>query len=442
MFHSQWPLQKSRDTNAAAQISQREYAEDTVFWALKDFTQFSARRRTTQLFLANATGGAPSAYAWIDNTPFVWAELKDVLADQQPRSIALNTHTELAFSGGLHAGERDAIEASLGAEWVDKFVLEPMLAVELVATMVDDRLGWYREMMETAWAIIEEGFSSKIITPGVTTAQDVEWWMREKIQALNYTTWFQPSVSIMTENDCSMCSTTTRDEGQMRFLDEPGAPAHLIRFGDIIHCDFGVTALGLNTDTQHLGYVLSPEESEASIPPSIVEGLRKANRLQDMTREHMKIGLTGNEILRNIRAQMANEEIEGKIYCHATGEFGHSAGSVIGKLTFHILGQWAMGNGQWATPDFASAGMTNLQDNVPFLGDLPLLKNTYYSIELYAEHYVPEKNMTVIFPQEEDVYWSEESQSWEWVYGRQSKYLFVHAVSDNPPTGPHVETDL
>lgn len=408
---------KSRGTlTRGAQISQREYAEDTVFWALKEFTQFSARRRTTQLFLANATGGAPSAYAWIDNTPLVWSELKDILADQQPRSIALNTHAELAFSGGLHAGERDAIEASLGGEWIDKFVLEPMLAVELVATMVDDRLGWYRKMMETAWAIIEEGFSSKVITPGVTTAQDVEWWMREKIQALNYTTWFQPSVSIMTENDCSMCSSDTKGEGHMRLLEEPGAPAHLIRFGDIIHCDFGVTALGLNTDTQHLGYVLSPEESEAGIPPSILEGLRKANRLQDMTRENMKIGLTGNEILGNIRAQMAKEGIEGKIYCHATGEFGHSAGTVI--------------------------GMTNLQDNVPFLGDLPLLKNTYYSIELYAEHYVPEKNMTVIFPQEEDVYWSEESQSWEWVYGRQSKYLFVHSVSDNPPAGSHAEAEL
>lgn len=327
----QCSIQYPSRADTARQISQREYAEDTVFWALKDFTQFSARRRTTQLFLANATGGSPSAYSWIDNTPLVWSELKSILADQQPRSIALNTHSELAFSGGLHAGERDAIEASLGAQWADSFVLEPMLAVELVATMVDDRLGWYRKMMETAWAIIDEAFSGRIIKPGVTTAQDVEWWMREKIQALNYTTWFQPSVSIMTENDCSMCSSS-REEGQMRLLDEQtGAPAHLIRFGDIIHCDFGVTALGLNTDTQHLGYVLPPEESEDDIPASVLEGLRKANRLQDMTREHMKIGLTGNDILKNIRAQMEEEGIEGKIYCHATGEFGHSAGTVIGK---------------------------------------------------------------------------------------------------------------
>lgn len=60
------------------------------------------------------------------------------------------------------------------------------------------------------------------------------------------------------------------------------------------------------------------------------------------------------------------------------------------------------------------------------MGDLPLLKNTYYSVELYAESYVPEKNMTVKFPMEEDVYWCEENQTWEWVYGRQSEYLFVH----------------
>lgn len=86
--------------------------------------------------------------------------------------------------------------------------------------------------------------------------------------------------------------------------------------------------------------------------------------------------------------------------------------------------------------------MTNLQDKVPFLGDLPLLKNTYYSIELYAESFVPEKNMTIIFPQEEDVFWSEESQSWEWVYGRQSRYLFVHSVSDNPPVEQQSTSEL
>lgn len=158
-------------------MSQREYAEDTVFWALKEATQFSARRRTTHLFLADPAGGAPSSYSWIENTDAVWEDLRRILAAQKPRSIALNTHPEIAFSGGLHAGELDAVVKGVGEEWKDRFVLEPMLGVEVVATMVKGRLPWYHKMMETAWAIIEEGFSEKIIVPGKSTS-----WVSYHIQ--------------------------------------------------------------------------------------------------------------------------------------------------------------------------------------------------------------------------------------------------------------------
>ncbi|KAI1472178.1 uncharacterized protein F4812DRAFT_1853 [Daldinia caldariorum] len=146
-------------------MSQREYAEDTVFWALKEATQFSARRRTTYLFLADPVGGAPSSYSWVENTEAVWTELRQILAVQQPHSIALNTHPEIAFSGGLHAGELDAVIRGVGDEWRDRFVLEPMLGVELVATMVNSRLPWYQKLMETSWAIIEEAFGMYENTP-------------------------------------------------------------------------------------------------------------------------------------------------------------------------------------------------------------------------------------------------------------------------------------
>lgn len=150
-------------------MSQREYAEDTVFWALKPSTAFSARRRTTQLFLADPSPpGSPTSYSWIENTDLVWRELRAVLEVQQPARIAVDAHRELAFASGLHAGERDAIATALGDEWAAKFVVEPMLPIEVVAHMVPGRLEWYRKMMETAWAIIEEAFSEKIIVPGVT----------------------------------------------------------------------------------------------------------------------------------------------------------------------------------------------------------------------------------------------------------------------------------
>jgi hypothetical protein len=75
--------------------------------------------------------------------------------------------------------------------------------------------------------------------------------------------------------------------------------------------------------------------------------------------------------------------------------------------------------------------MFNLQENVPVLGDLPLLDNTYYSVELFAKYFVPERNATMTFYLEEDIFWDDKNKSWEWVYGQQKEFHFVKPpVSD------------
>lgn len=110
-------------------------------------------------------------------------------------------------------------------------------------------------------------------------------------------------------------------------------PVHqsIINFGDMLHVDFGVTALGLNTDTQHLAYVLHPGETEKDIPDGLLQGLRKVNRLQDIVVSNMNVGMSGNEILKLCQEQMKAESITGRIYSHPIGDWGHSAGTLIGK---------------------------------------------------------------------------------------------------------------
>ena len=144
--------------------------------------------------------------------------------------------------------------------------------------------------------------------------QDVEWWLRSKIQQQNYTTWFQPDISIVRADTRWPNSTSEAVE-----LDSlPESEQNIIQFSDLLHCDFGVTALGMNTDTQHLAYVLPPGETQ--VPAGLLAGLAKGNRMQDIVKSNMKIGRTGNEILQTCLEQMAAEDIDGRIYSHPIGE--------------------------------------------------------------------------------------------------------------------------
>jgi hypothetical protein len=152
-------------------MSQREHAEDTVFWSLKPSTVFAARRRTIQLFLASPNLSTPSSYTWIDNTPLVWEELLSVLEAQDPKTIVINVDADIAFSSGLHAGEIQEITSQLGPKWTKRFISKPMIGVEFVATMVKGQLEWYKKLQETAWAIISEAFSERVITPGKTSTE-------------------------------------------------------------------------------------------------------------------------------------------------------------------------------------------------------------------------------------------------------------------------------
>jgi len=269
---------------------------------------------------------------------------------------------------------------------MSKAKVVPMLGVEYVAKRVESQLEWYTKMQETAWAMVSEAFSEKVVVPGTTTSEDLSWWFREKMQSLSYSTWNMPRVLVVQSSS---------------FPGNDLPPDTVISYGDMLHVDFGLTVLGLNTDTQHIGYVLFPGQTEEDVPEGFKEGLKKSNRMQEIVRHAMKPGLTGNEVLRISLQKAKDEGIDGRIYCHPIGDWGHSAGSLI--------------------------GMTNLQDAVPILGDLPILPNTYYSIELYAEHFVPERNATYKFMQEENVYWDSRSEMWEYVWARQDRFHLVRS---------------
>lgn len=53
-------------------------------------------------------------------------------------------------------------------------------------------LVYYRALTEEAHSIIGEAFTTRVITVGTTTCDDVRWWMREEIIRRGFAAGFHP----------------------------------------------------------------------------------------------------------------------------------------------------------------------------------------------------------------------------------------------------------
>jgi Xaa-Pro aminopeptidase len=399
-------------------VPMREYNEDPVFSSIVSPTTFAARRRTIYLFhdqcaAARAdkarctverialggssqggvyqavrsttpaagpagTRGAVQAELWGDAQ---WQVLRAAIEARNPRAIAINSSRVFAFSDGLSAGELDGMRAALGPRWTSRFHPAESLPLELIATRLPAERAFYEKLTRLAWQVIDTAFSNVVVKPGITRTEDVVWWMRQRVNDLGLGTWFQPSVEVQRHG------ATEEQLG-----DDP-----IIQRGDVLHCDFGITALRLNTDTQHMAYVL--REGESAPPAGLEKALANSNRLQDIVLGELRPGRTGNEVLRASLARARAEGLNGTVYSHPIGMHGHGAGPLI--------------------------GLWDYQDGVPGRGDARVIPNMWFSIELQATTPVPEwGGQPVRSAQEEDVVLGADGVP-HWAWKRQTVYHLV-----------------
>lgn len=340
-------------------IAGREYNEDPVLRTMLPATWLNARRRTVLVFydrgeeqgverLAVARYAMGSAFpsAWNpEEQPDQWARLAEIVAERDPQKIALNMSEMFATADGLTATEYEGMVAVWPEKYRSRIAGAHTLSVGWLETRTESEMELYPMIVKIARDIISEGLSEKVIQPGVTTTDDVEWWYRERIRDLNLITWFHPSV------DFQRPAATERDN-DFSAREEGG----VIHMGDLLHIDFGITYLRLNTDTQMLAYVLKHGESDA--PQDLHDAMAVGNRLQDILTDQFATGRSGNDILLSALDQAAAEGIDATIYTHPIGYHGHGAGPTI--------------------------GLWDQQGGVPGRGDYPLYPMTAHSIELNA----------------------------------------------------------
>ena len=344
-------------------VLNREYAEDPVYFTLVPQPTFAARRTTMLVFHRKADGtverlavnryplGGPYESAWAGgDLEAQWKALGQLIADKNPRRIGINVSRHWPVADGLtHALHTRLLEV-LPAGFESRLVPAESLVVRWLETRTAGELAIYPHIVSLARAVIAEAFSERVITPGVTTTQDVAWYIRERFESQGLPIWFFPDVNLQRAGlNC---------ERDGPFCGESG----VIQRGDVLHTDVGICYLKLCTDTQEMGYVLRLGETQA--PEGLRGALRTGNRWQDLLTAEYRTGRTGNEVLARTRAAADKAGMVSSLYSHALGNFGHAPGPTI--------------------------GMWDNQGPTPVQGDWPIYPSTVYAIEGNIKQQVPE----------------------------------------------------
>ncbi|NNC34809.1 MAG: M24 family metallopeptidase [Croceitalea sp.] len=407
-FHNLLPQLMDETSIDMWVVISREYNEDPVLRTMLPAKWLNARRRTILVFYRNKGKnsieklavarydvGKNISSAWDkEKEPDQWSRLMQLIEERNPQKIGLNYSKDHNIADGLDKTDYDEFMDNLPNNFKSRVTTAEQLAVRWIETRTEREMVIYDQLVDITHDIIAEAFSEKVITAGVTTTSEVEWWMRQKVTDLGLETWFHPTVDVQ----------RTSEELVSHLYSFSGRPEDtVIMPGDLLHCDFGISYLRLNTDCQELAYVLKPEETEA--PSFLVNGLKDGNRVQDYLTQNMIEGRTGNQILAKSLADAKAAGLRPAIYTHPLGLYGHSAGTTIGM---------------W---DSQGGVMKDDGENYP------LNPNTVYAIELNTTITIPEWKRDIRIMLEEAGFFGK--NGFRYVNGRQTELLLIPRVKSH-----------
>lgn len=253
-------------------------------------------------------------------------ELKDYVAERDPQRIGLNYSRAIGGADGLSYSGYLELQEVLGEQYAERFVSAEKLVSDFRSRRVASEIAAYGEACELAYTIAERALSNEVITPGVTTLEDVAWWMKEQLFQHNLESSFgMPSVYV---TGIRGILATSSDR--------------IIERGDVLFIDWGVGLMNMYTDMKRMAYVL--REGENAVPPGIQNAFDRAVEVRSIIKQTIKPGLTARENENAVYAALTaagfnkmkgfNQYTEGDVTdviigCHSVGNWGHGVGPSI-----------------------------------------------------------------------------------------------------------------
>ena len=305
-----------------------------------------------------------SRYFETDRDPKPWAEAMKALWEKyRPKTIGLSIDGRRGVTRSLTRSSYDALAEAMGPEAKARFVSAEALIEEVSDTRLPDEAPTYRRMVELTASLAGRALSSEVIRPGKTRVGDVRRWLFDRAWELGVSLWFQPDLRVQRKG--------LAPEMSRGFL-AIAAEDMVIERGDVVHLDFGFSAMGLSTDFQRMAYVL--RDGEKAALPGLEAALANTRALQDaLMREEARPGRLSADVYDGTMARMKARGIDAQIYSHPLGFQGHALGPNI---------------------DMRAASRKEPAR--------PLRPGSYLSVELNTRTPVPDWDGQVVFMMEED----------------------------------------
>jgi Xaa-Pro dipeptidase len=244
--------------------------------------------------------------------------LRALYAEHPPEKIAISSGGRRGVTRSLTHDAWEMLGETLGSEGAGKMVPAEPLIEEYLDTRIAEEKEIYTRLVSLTEAMVRRALSSETIEPGVTTAGDLRDFLYDQLWECRVGTWFQPDIRIQRAG-----SENRSSRGFLAVAKE----ADLILPGDLLHIDFGIRFMGLNTDWQKMAYVL--REGEAEAPAGLRRALERTNVLQDVLVSAARPGKAAGEVYEETMAEMKRRGIDAQIYSHPLGAQGHGLGASI-----------------------------------------------------------------------------------------------------------------
>ena len=253
------------------------------------------------------------------------SELKEFVSKRDPKRIGLNLSKDIGGADGLSFTGRQELAEILGKKYEGRFVSAEKLISDFRSRHVATEIAAFAEAGDYSYQLAERALSNEVITPGVTTLEDVAWWMKEQLFKNNLQSSFgMPSIYVTGPNGIEATSTD-----------------RIIQRGDILMLDWGVGLMNMYTDMKRMAYVL--KEGEREVPKSIQHAFDQAVKVRSIVTANIKPGITAQQNMDNVykalqgagysRIEFNKPNVDDKtdviIGCHSVGDWGHGTGPSI-----------------------------------------------------------------------------------------------------------------